>query len=106
MRYWKKRQNIMAFNRFNPPRRDLVEVPNLRGLTLNQATTELDMRGLMVATGRAPGARSSALGAHRPALRGGSDPTGQDGGAFGVHGEDLGRTHMEHGAGKGLNLER
>jgi hypothetical protein len=77
MRYWKKRQNIMAFNRFNPPRRDLVEVPNLRSLTLNQATTELDMRGLMVATGRAPGARSSALGAHRPAPRGGgSDPTG------------------------------
>ena len=51
MRYWKKRRNIMAFNRFNPPRRGLVEVPNLRGLTLNLATTELDMRGLMVATG-------------------------------------------------------
>ena len=35
MRYWKKRRNIMAFNRFNPPKkRDLVEAPNLRGLHL------------------------------------------------------------------------
>lgn len=41
-----RRQSIMAFNKFNPSTRDLVEMPNLRDLNLNQATAELDLRGL------------------------------------------------------------
>ena len=87
----------MAFNRFNPPRRDLVEVPNLRGLTLNLATTELDMRGLMVATGEEPPEHDHPPWAPTdlPHVVVDQIPPAQDGGAFGVHGEDLGRTHME-----------
>ena len=55
------------------------------------------MRGLRVATGKIPRSTITALGAHRPAPRGGGGqipPVRTAGCDFEVHGESLGRAIM------------